>query len=225
MSAFGALATRAVAAYYAARDVRLGVEGLENLPRRGPALLAVRHYHHLYDGVALVHGLPRTPRIFVALDWARTPRQRRTMETLCAVAGWPVALRAENLTPGSQSAYAPEEARRYVRRSLESGARVLRRGKVLAVFPEAYPTIDPEGERKTERDSLLPFRPGLLSIVALAQTQTGRPIPIVPAGLAYRKGERWEITLRLGTPLFLEPARRRGPLLAELAAAVRKLSA
>jgi putative membrane protein len=220
-----AIALRAIAAYYARRDLELRVDGLELLPAKGAAVLAVRHYHHLYDGVALVRGLPRLPRIFVALDWARTPLQRFVMETLCRLAEWPVSLRSENLSATS-SAFSPSETLPYVRRSIASAATVLRQGKVLAVFPEAYPAIDPAGARKDE-SAFLPFRPGLLAIVAAAQRGGGARVPILPVGLKYarRDGGRWEVVMRLGRALYLEQGTPRQSLLGELAARVRELSA
>jgi putative membrane protein len=219
------LALRAIAAFYARRDLELQVDGLELLPDRGAAVLAVRHFHHLYDGVALVRGLPRLPRIFVALDWARTPMQRFVMETLCRLAEWPVSLRSENLQ-STPSAFAPSETLTYVRRSLAAAVKLLRHGKVLAVFPEAYPAIDPAGSRKSE-SAFLPFRPGLLAVVAAAERAGAGPIPILPVGLKYARidGDRWAVVMRVGHAHYLGEASSRQALLQELAARVRDLSA
>jgi 1-acyl-sn-glycerol-3-phosphate acyltransferase len=38
-------------------DVR--VEGLGHLPATGPAVIAARHFHHFYDGCALLAVVPR----------------------------------------------------------------------------------------------------------------------------------------------------------------------
>lgn len=221
----GTLATRAIARFYTARDLTLRVEGLQHLPPSGPVLIAARHYHHLYDGAALVGALPRTVHLFVALDWARNAWERRVMEELCKLADWPVALRGEGLAQSRSGAFAQGELARYVRRSLADGARLLREGRVLAVFPEGFPTIDPQGPRKLSEDAFLPFRPGFLAIVALAQRSGGKPIPILPAGLAYTRGARWQVTLRLGAPLFLESSSERAALLETVAARVKALSA
>jgi putative membrane protein len=221
----GALATRAIARFYTARDLTLRIEGLEHLPPSGPVLIAARHYHHLYDGAALVGALPRTVHLFVALDWARNAWERRLMEGLCRLADWPVALRGEGLARSDTAAFARSELARYVRRSLADGARLLREGRVLAMFPEGFPTIDPQGARKLSDDDFLPFRPGFLAIVALAQRSGGGPVPILPAGLAYAHGARWQVTLRLGAPLFLKRRDERASLLAAVAARVKTLSA
>jgi putative membrane protein len=220
----GALATRTLARYYTARDLELRVEGLEHLPPHGPALIAARHYHHLYDGAALVGALPRPVHLYVALDWARNAWERRVMEELCRLADWPVALRGENLARSGSGAFAQRELVRYVRRSLAGGARLLREGRVLAIFPEGFPTIDPEGSRKLSHDAFLPFRSGFLAIVALAQ-RDGARIPILPAGLAYARGTRWQVTLRLGAPLYLEHPQERSALLEAVSTRVKALSA
>ena len=104
---------RAGAQALAARRLDLRVEGLEHLPRRGPLLIASRHYHHLYDGCALLAVAPRPLHLLVALDWVTTRRDRRLMEWACRMVQWPAVLRAERLQPGA-SAYAAADAGRYL---------------------------------------------------------------------------------------------------------------
>lgn len=206
--------------------MNLRVTGTEYLPPKSAALIAARHYHHAFDGSALVHGLPRQPHLFVALDWARTAFERRMMETACRLAEWPVTIRTESFGgDAAVAAFERREAQRYVRRAISYGAQLLVRGEWLAVFPEGYPTIDPAGSRKTRDDEYLPFAPGLLAIVAQAERSGANPVPIVPAGLAYAPaGRRTDVTLRLGKPLFFERARPRADFLAELEGIVRELS-
>lgn len=219
----GAIAVRGIAAYNWLRYLKVRIEGREFFPATGAALVAARHYHHLFDGAVLVHGLPRQPHLFVALDWARSPWERFVMETACELADWPVALRGDALRPGGS--FAPREVARYVRRSLERGATILRRGDVLGMFPEGYPTIDPAGDRKDSDDAFLPFRPGMLAIVARAEATGAAPVPIVPAGLAYARSARgFDVTLRLAAPLYLAAAPSRSALLRDLETRVRALS-
>jgi putative membrane protein len=221
----GAFGPRLIARYYASRDLRVTIEGGEHLPRRGPALLACRHFHHLYDGAALIDALPRKPAVMIALDWAKDIWTRRVMELACAMSDWPVVLRADGIEPGA-SAFSREETFRYVRHGLAHGARLLRSGEVLVVFPEAYPTIDPVATRKEDERSFLPFRGGVLTLVGLAQRNGGPRVPILPVGLSYvREGERWHVTIRLDAPRYFEGRSERGALLADLATRVRALSA
>jgi len=225
-----ALGPRAIAIWHVTRSMNLYVGGLAHLPRTGPAIVAARHYHHAFDGSALVHGLPRQPHLFVALDWTESAFTRALMERACALAGWPVAIRGERFdgAPAGATAGAFErsEMQRYIRRSISYGAELLKRGEVLGIFPEGYPTIDPAGSPKTRDDEYLPFRPGLLAIAAQAERSGSGPIPIVPAGLGYRlEGSRTRVTLRLGAPLREPTKRPRTQVLAELETRVRALSA
>jgi putative membrane protein len=222
-----ALGVRAIAAYNLVRFMRLRVEGREHVPIRGPAILAARHYHHLFDGAALVMGFSRQPHLFVALDWTEAPWQRRVMEVACALADWPVALRGENIArrDGASSAFTSSEVRRYVRTSIESAARILQRGELLAIFPEGYPTIDPAGTRKPADDEFLPFAPGVVAIAARAEADRGARVPIVPIGFTYRRRDdvRYDVVMRAGEPLFRDGAKR-AELMRTLEARVRALS-
>ncbi|MBD5634704.1 MAG: 1-acyl-sn-glycerol-3-phosphate acyltransferase [Candidatus Eremiobacteraeota bacterium] len=220
-----AIVVRGIAAYNLYRHMNLRVVGLEHVPRRGAAVLAARHYHHLFDGAALVMGLPRQPHIFVALDWTRTPRERFVMETVCKLANWPVALRGDNLAAGTTSAFARSEVRTYVRRSIASAAKLLQRGKLLAIFPEGYPTIDPAGSRKPSDDSFLPFASGLLAIVERAERLSASAVPVLPVGFRYvpAGAERFDVTMRVGAPLQRGGVAR-AAFMHELEARVRALS-
>jgi len=71
--------------------------GIGNLPATGPAIIVVRHYHHLYDGLALFASLPRQFHILVTLDWVRNPAMQSLMTQLTGLARWPVVLRADAL--------------------------------------------------------------------------------------------------------------------------------
>jgi 1-acyl-sn-glycerol-3-phosphate acyltransferase len=220
------LGPRAIAAYNLARYVNLRVIDRDRVPRVGPAILAARHYHHLFDGAALLMGFRRQPYLFVALDWTRSVGQRRMMESACRLAEWPVALRVDNLKSSAESAYARREVRRYVRTSLASGARLLERGKLLAIFPEGYPTIDPAGSRKPDDDAYLPFAPGVVAIAERAERTLGVAIPILPVGFHYRpaaKG-RFDVTMRVGEPLARSANASRSAVIADLEARVRALS-
>ena len=221
-----ALGVRAIAAYNLQRHMNLRVYGREHVPRTGPAVLAARHYHHLFDGAALVMGLPRQPHIFVALDWTRSPWERLLMETVCNLADWPVALRGDNLDRRAGGGFAPSEVRAYVRKSIAFAATLLERGELLAIFPEGYPTIDPAGSRKPDDDAFLPFAPGVLAIVERAERAMNAAVPVLPVGFRYARatGSRFDITMRVGAPLERAPGTAREDVTRALEARVRALS-
>jgi putative membrane protein len=203
----------------------VSVEGLERVPRSGPVLLAARHYHHLLDGAVLVHHLPRPVHIVVALDWSANAKQRRIMERACAWAHFPVILRPA--TTGAHGGYAASEVQRYLRSGVRDAAALLRDGRVVLVFPEGYPVIDPTVSDATPRardaDGLLPFAAGFRTIVRAAQRNGARNVAVVPVGLRYEpsgpRGARWCITVRFGEPLAAADAD-----VATVTRAVRELS-
>lgn len=203
------------------RRLALRVEGREHLPASGPVLIAARHYHHLYDGAALVAALARPVHILVALDWVSSPVLRRLMERACAAARWPVVVRGAR--GGARSgAFRQDEARRYLRHAIAEAVALLRAGEVLVVFPEGYPNVDPTYTPK-RGDEFLPFRPGVAALAARAE-RDGPRVSIVPAGLTYAEDGR-HVTLRLGRPLYVDEHRDRAALLCAVEERVRSLSA
>jgi putative membrane protein len=180
----------------ALRKVKLRVEGLEHIPRRGPVIIAARHFHHFYDGAVLLKVIDRPLHILVALDWARGGASRSIMPRACAAARWPVVYR---------NGSGISEMRTAVRASVS----LLKEGRMLAIFPEAYPTIDPNPTPKTNLHEFLPFRDGVVRIAGMAAT-CEKPVVIIPTGFSYRQSDQWEITVRFGMP-FVVTGRVRDP--------------
>lgn len=110
------------------------------------------------------------------------------------------------------------------RAPLQEALDVLQRDRVLLIFPEAYPTLDPHGTPKTSDDAFLPFRPGVLHLAALGERIMGHRVPIVPVGLEYRHGARWTLRIRVGQPRWYEQGRNRATQLRAIEADVRRLS-
>jgi putative membrane protein len=184
----GAWSRRRAADLVVRRALELRVEGLELVPSDGPALLVARHYHHLYDAAAILAAVPREVHIVVALDWVKSGLSLCAMRWLADRARWPGVWRAGATWRFNRDGY---------RLSL----RLLREGRLLLVFPEAYPTIDPSGSRKAGPDQMLPFDAGFLALAERA----GRTVPIVPVGVWYAPRL---MTLRFGQPLAHSAAER-----------------
>jgi putative membrane protein len=191
------------------RGLDLHVSGLEYIPDHGPAILVARHYHHLYDAAAILASVPREVHVLVAVDWLDGWRLA-LVRRLAAAARWPVVWRR-----GS--------AWRVNREGYRASLRSLEQGRLLLIFPEGYPTIDPRWSSR-RRDAFLTFDPGF---VVLAQRATC-DVPLIPVGLSYSKsdGQRWSVWLRFGAPLC-HAGRRAGreAMLANVELAVRELSA
>ena len=215
----------------ARRKVKLVIEGLENVPNTGPVLIAARHFHHLYDGCVLMKAVPRRLRIFVALDWVRKRWLRSFMELACNIVDWPIVLRSEQLlvttdqnSKKSSRAYSFDEARIYIRNAMKDSIRILRNGDVLAVFPEAYPDIDPRNTPRIENNASLPFRQGFARLVEMVEKDEHTKVAIVPAGLTYVQNRRWNVTLRFGQALSREDYIDSTHLVQDVEMRVRELS-
>lgn len=199
-----------------AKDVDLTVEGAANVPSSGPVVLAARHYHHLYDGCAILGTIPRPVHVVVGLDWIENAALLGAMQRACRAAGWPVVYRT---TSGiDRSIWLPT-----LRRALEQSVDILRRGRVLLVFPEAYPTVDPHFTPKTDDDEILPFHAGFATIAIDAAT-AGIDVPIVPVGFHYRHDTKWRITMRFGAPIATDPSASARSLTTLVESNVRALS-
>jgi 1-acyl-sn-glycerol-3-phosphate acyltransferase len=208
----GAWFRRQVARCLVRRALDLHVEGLEDVPASGPAILAARHYHHMYDAAAILASMPREVHVVVALDWLGSGTALRVMRWLASAARWPGVWRAGSTTW------------RFNRDGYLLSLRLLREGRALLIFPEAHPTIDPSGSRKTDRNASLPFDPGFLVLAERA----GPSVPIVPVGVWYcaRDDGRQRMSLRFGAPVWHGVGERpsRASRLAVIEAEVRQLS-
>jgi putative membrane protein len=185
-----ATARRLAARWLVERTLELRVAGLEHVPASGPVLIVARHYHHLYDAAAILACIRREVHIVVALDWLASDMRLRIMRWLADVARWPAVWR-------------PGAAWHFNREAYALSLQLLREGRVLLIFPEAYPTVDPRGSRKSDADAFMPFDSGFLVLAERA----GLNVPLVPAGICYGSGgTTW---LRLGQPMYHSAAERR----------------
>src|SRR5690349_22285197 len=162
---------RALAAILRAGRLRTRASGMENVPALGPALIVARHYHHLYDGLVLFAALPRPFHIIVAIDWVKNRRVQWFMETINRIARWPMLLRADAIARSSESArlFSRADVARYRRSALGDAAELLGQNRVVVIFPEGYPNIDPNYTPKRNLDEFLHFKPGFLQILRAAE--------------------------------------------------------
>jgi len=176
----------------------LRVEGLANIPPTGAVMLVARHFHHLLDGSVVVRSVPRPVHIVVGLDWTNTGSERRWMERACRAAGYPIVLRPPTL--GQRGGFGREELLRYTRAAMRDAVALLRAQRVVLVFPEGYPNVDPAFTQKTSDDAFLPFADGYRRMVDAAERDGLTRVTVVPIGFHYERGPKWTIVARIGQP-------------------------
>ena len=166
------------------------VTGMEQVPKSGPVILAVRHYHHLLDGLGLLAHCRRPLHIMIGLDWVRTRRTRWLMESLARGCAWPVTLRTNGDWRGRGEpdydtawAYRSNEIRTYQHRAFRQCVELLGRERFVVFFPEGYPVIDPHTVRKPRQETLAPFESGFARVAVAAARRHGRPVSVVPVGI------------------------------------------
>ena len=161
---------------------RVEASGLARVPAAGPTILVLNHPNGLMDPLLLLCLSPR-PVSFLA---------KSPLFTMPFVSLFVKAF-------GSIPVYRPQDADADVRRNRETFAKardLLKRGGVLALFPEGVSHDEPR---------LMPLKSGAARI-ALGAASEG-PVTIVPAGLTYeaRGIFRSGALLCVGEPFTVEP--------------------
>ena len=161
---------------------RLEAAGLERIPASGPTILVLNHPNGLMDPLLLLCLSPR-PVSFLA---------KSPLFTMPFVS---LFVKAFDSIP----VYRPQDADADVRRNRETFAKaraLLKRGGVLALFPEGVSHDEPR---------LMPLKSGAARI-ALGAASEG-PVTVVPAGLTYEARDlfRSGALLRLAKPFAVQP--------------------
>jgi 1-acyl-sn-glycerol-3-phosphate acyltransferase len=162
---------------------RWTVEGQENIPRRGPAILASNHVSYL-DAPALAYVIRRA---------GRRPRFLTKSELFRGPVGWALRLTGQiEVKRGTPQAPA----------ALDRALEALERGEIVVIFPEGTVTTDPDLEPMAPKSGA----------VRLALRTWAPVIPCATWGTAnvWPKGnysKRWwpgqDILVRIGRPLEL----------------------
>ncbi|WP_420129095.1 lysophospholipid acyltransferase family protein [Longimicrobium sp.] len=179
---------------------RLGMAG-GKVPARGPVLLVANHPNSLMDP-ALVAAVAERPVRFLAKAPLFTD----------PLVGWLV--RGSGAIPVYRRADDEAEVAKN-EDSFRTVYSVLAEGAAVAIFPEGISHSQP---------SLAPLKTGAARIALGASALLGRPIPIVPVGLTFRRKDtfRSEALAVVGEPVEWEGLQGRG---ADDHEAVRRLTA
>lgn len=212
---------KAVCAVEVGRQAEARVEGLANLPAAGPTLLVARHAHYTLDGCVLERALPRRLHAILAIDWVPNRPLRDALAAAGRLIRWPAVMRPGRVRPDDAL-----EAAERLRAATREAVTLLREGRLLLIFPEGFPNVDPRSTPKPDLAAWLPFEPGFARIVRLAQADGLTEVAVVPVGidLGSLPGGRWRLIARLGPPLRLAPGADPAAFAAAVETEVRRLS-
>ncbi len=166
---------------------RVEVEGLDEVPPRGPLLVVANHPNGLVDPVVLLGALPRPVRFLgKSTLWDMVP------------------LRPFLALGGVIPIYRPTDPGIDPSKNVETFSRcrdALVRGAAVAIFPEGTSHADP---------SLRPLKTGAARIAldaAQAVPEDAEPVRIVPVGLTFDARERFRsrALLVVGDPITVRP--------------------
>ena len=156
-------------------------EGLERIPRVGPAILAANHHGGFVDPALLMAVSPRPVRFLaMARLWKIWP-----LRPLLALAGAiPVRRSRDGDTRGNVDAFA-------------ACHEVLRRDGVIGIFPEGEASDAPH---------VLPVRTGTARIALGARAYGAVGLRVVPVGLIYedKQDARSRAYVRVGKPIDVD---------------------
>lgn len=214
------------------RPRELTAHGIRHVPASGPVVLAVRHYHHLLDGLGLLAQVGRPLHVMIGLDWISTRAARWFLEGLAQCCAWPVTLRNAEDRFGETgpdesrpSAYGEDEIQPYQQRAYRQCVNLLRDGRAVAIFPEGYPVIDPHTVRKPRTETLAPFKSGFARVAVTAARRHGRPVWVVPVGIRSNGHDDRKLAFVYGAARQVTGTTDVDALIAQVYADITRLSA
>lgn len=163
---------------------RWNIEGLEHIPRKGPAILAFNHIAYLDPLAAafVVDRVGRKPRFFAKSELFQDKR-----------IAW--ILRGANQIE-------VQRGTREAPMALDHAYAALDRGELIVIFPEGTITSDPELQPMAAKTGIA--RLALRSQVPVIPCAVWGTANVWPKGYAKRWRPRQDILVRVGTPLHLE---------------------
>ena len=158
---------------------RIEVEGRERLPATGAVLFVANHPNSLLDPALIGFAAKRPVHFF-----AKAP--------LFDVPVFGALMRALGMVP----AFRGQDDKAQVRKNLETldvGAKYLRQGEAVGIFPEG---------KTHDRQGVEQVRSGAARI-AWSAAQSGKALWVVPLGLNYERKERFRssVWVRIGEPI------------------------
>ena len=182
---------------------RIAIRGAENIPERGPVVLAANHPSGLIDTFSIALATERKVNFLARSTLFTSPARARFLSRLGVI---PVYRRMDAASEMERN----EEVFRACRE-------LLRRGGVIGIFPEGVTHVDPQVKQ---------MRTGAVRIALGAEAESGFQLGVrlVPVGLNFSEPGAWrsDLTLRVGEAIGLRE--HAGAFAADPEASARKLT-
>ena len=175
---------KAIVKPFMASWFRWAIEGLENIPRKGPALLAFNHIAYM-DPLAAAYVVDksgRRPRFLAKSELFQDKR----ISWILRGAG---QIEVKRGTPEAPMA-------------LDKAIDALRRGEIVVVFPEGTITTDPELNPMQAKSGIV--RLALLTDVPVIPAAVWGTANVWPKGFAASWRPRQDLCVRIGEPIKVE---------------------
>jgi 1-acyl-sn-glycerol-3-phosphate acyltransferase len=181
--------------------VTIRVNGLENIPKKGPCILAPHHINSKMDPMVFMAIIPR-PIFFIASaeTFIPVPAFGHFIKNL--LGALPIK-RDDSQFPkrldgreGLVAAYDSSNSE-----SIRKALLYLKYGDCIVFFPEGDARIGSAYDRANVE--FLPLQPGLMTLAYLCLSHYGIKVPIIPIGLKYSGRNA---IVNIGQPLTINPA-------------------
>jgi 1-acyl-sn-glycerol-3-phosphate acyltransferase len=183
---------------------RVEINGIENIPKRGPCILAPHHYDAMFDGVLLSAVINRDLFFLATVEgFVAVPLYGKFLINIGCI---PLKRDDSKFNARLPNAISQEKIDSFPVSNIASIKKMLihlRNGDVLVIFPEGEAkTNGPTYERPNNED-FLPPQEGFVSIAFLAKRAYNKDVPIIPIGIKYGKGIFRTAIINIGAPIYL----------------------
>ncbi|MGV8086970.1 MAG: 1-acyl-sn-glycerol-3-phosphate acyltransferase [Candidatus Woesearchaeota archaeon] len=191
--------------------ISVKLAGIENIPKKGPCIMASRHYDGTFDAVIFLAIINR-PIYFISTTEGFLVNQ--TMENYAYKLGLMPIKRDEKEYGGIRKKLmgkriTQKDVDNYPVSNQASELKAITQlghGNIICIFPEAYAHVN-DVIAIMNRPQFLEPRDGFVWLAYFARKRHGINVPIVPVGISYKNyGVRLFATVNIGAPVFLDDA-------------------
>ena len=182
---------------------RIEINSIENIPKRGPCILAPHHYHAAFDPLILISVIDKPLFFATSVEtFISIPLYDKLLYNLGCL---PIKRDDKLFQNRLNNAIPEEKIRNYDSSNLASIKKMLihlKHGDFVVIFPEGEAKIIPTYARNNDENFLDP-QTGFVSMAFLAERKYNKKIPIIPIGLKYDGNIFKKIIVNIGKPIYL----------------------